>query len=302
MSVEEVVDSVRNIVSRWSATRSSITSSVSIGDTVIEVDTTKRFESGDEIMIRSPQTAETPLYIDEILDSTHIKLTTAAQFEWPLSVNPIVEKTFKQMFVQNVYMGDPDVIPKFPAIAVMATDSSSEWLTLDSTKETYNVKIMIYVQAANQEDGYRFLLRLTDTIKRGLKNNFFPLVGPYDTTAVTANIAPGDEFVKVADSSIFSNPNNQRILLEDNFKSEEFIIDEVVDATTVKLSKPVCFEYLSVDGTKIINPKRFIYNSWPASIEYGTIFKGTLLKAATINWFAWEEQWRTEQPIDPSLT
>ena len=56
------------------------------------------------------------------------------------------------------------------------------------------------------------------------------------------------------------------------------------------------------DGAKLISLRRFIYNSWPNNIQYGTVFKGTMLKAAKIQWYSWEEQLQTEYPVDTSLT
>ena len=52
------------------------------------------------------------------------------------------------------------------------------------------------------------------------------------------------------------------------------------------------------DDTNIIVPSRFIFNSWPSNIEFGSIHKGELLKAARISWFAEEEEmqfWRRNE-------
>jgi hypothetical protein len=49
------------------------------------------------------------------------------------------------------------------------------------------------------------------------------------------------------------------------------------------------FDFKASD-TSIIIPHRFIFNSWPATIEYGKIHKGELLKASVIRWFAEEEE------------
>ena len=37
------------------------------------------------------------------------------------------------------------------------------------------------------------------------------------------------------------------------------------------------------------------------SIDYGKVFRGSMLKAATIDWFAWEEQVQGQPPIDVHL-
>ena len=76
----------------------------------------------------------------------------------------------------------------------------------------------------------------------------------------------------------------------------------VVDATTLEISEPgVCNDWLVSNNTQVIGVRRHIYNSWPHRIDYGKIFKGTMLKAATIDWFAWEEEIQTQPPIDTHL-
>ena len=300
--MEYLIDSVRRIISRWVSTNAPITSDISPGDTTVEVTTSKRFKVGDEVIIRNPTTGETPLYIDEIVDDTHIKLTSPVRFPWKVGETSIIEKTFRQMFVQGIYVGDADNIPMYPAITVNAVNRDSDWLTIDSTKEVYRLKVTVYVKTGNQEDAYRFLLNMVDTIQYGLKQNIYPLVAPYEVTTPKVNISSGDEYIKVNDVSIFNTTTKHRILIEDLFKTEEFVVSEVVDYETIRVYPKVCNNYLISDSAKVISVKRFFYNSWPDSIEYGTIFKGTMLKAATISWFAWEEELHLQPPMDVSIT
>lgn len=300
--MEYLIDSVRRIIARWVNTNSPLLSDASPGDIIIEVTTSKRFKAGDEVMLRNPTTGETPLYIKEIVDDTHIQLNSAIRFPWRVSESSILEKTFDQNFVQGIYVGDPDTIPMYPAITVNALNRDSEWLTLDSTKEMYKLSVTVYVKASSQEDTYRFLLNLVNTIQYGLKQNIYPLVAPYEITTPKIDINSGDVFLKVSDVSIFNTTTKHRILIEDLFKTEEFVVSEIIDADTIRVYPSVCNNYLVSDSTKIISVQRFFYNSWPDNIEYGTIFKGTLLKAATISWFAWEEELQKQDPIDVSLT
>jgi len=298
--MEAILDSVRRIVARWANTRSQIIANVMPGDTTINVKTAKRFVSGDEIMIRTATQGETPLVVDEIVSETVLSLTTPIRFRWEVADYPIVEKTFNQMFLQGVYMGEPDNIPRFPAVTVSAISRDSEWLTLDSTKEQYNLQLSIYVENVMQEEGYRFLLRMVDTIQHGLKQNIYPLVAPYNTVSLITNAVAGDVFIKVSDTSSFEVGN--RIFIEDQFDVEEKAIMEIVDSQTLRVSEPgVCQDWSVIDNTQIIRLARHIYNSWPSSIEFGTIFKGTLLKAATIKWFAWEEELQQQPPVDTHL-
>jgi hypothetical protein len=256
-------------------------------------------------MIRSATVAETPLVVDYVVDSTHIRLTSAVSNNWLTSENPVLEKTINQQWVQGIYLGEPAVIPMYPAITISAKNASSEWLTIDSTKETYNIDINVYVNDANQETAYRQLLTLTDQIRRGLKKNIFPLVGPYNTTSLTsvASYPVTDPLYRrvlnVANSSIFSEIQTF-ITIEDKYKNERNMVKRILSPTQIELNSQLCFDYL-VPGTTLIVPTRFIYNSWPADTSYGTIFKGTFLKAATISWFAWEEEPQDHPPMDDTL-
>ena len=297
--MEYILDSVRRIISRWVSTQTRLTENAEPGDTVLTVSTSNRFREHDETIIRNAVQGETPIIVDSIIDETHIQLEDAVRFRWEVSDNAILEKTFNQNMVQGIYLGDPDVIPRYPAVTVTALNRTSKWLTIDSTHETYNVQIAIYVRDANQEGAYRFLLQMVDTIQRGLKQNIYPLVGPYNTTTLLADIAEQDTFIKVNDISLFEK--GSRINIEDRWKVGEYMVQSVVDDETLQLSQPTCYSWNMSDNTQVIKLDRFFFNSWPATIDYGKIFKGTMLKAATIDWFAWEESIENTFPRETSI-
>jgi hypothetical protein len=48
-------------------------------------------------------------------------------------------------------------------------------------------------------------------------------------------------------------------------------------------------------------PTRHVFNSWPSDIQYGSIHKGELLKAAKISWFAEEEEQQFLRDEEPKL-
>ena len=101
---------------------------------------------------------------------------------------------------------------------------------------------------------------------------------------------------------IITSPDKNRLLIEDRYKTEEFSVAQIIDSQTIKVFPKVFNNYALTDGLKLIIADRFLYNAWPDSIEYGTIFKGTMLKAAAISWFAWEEQLQKQKPMDVSLS
>jgi hypothetical protein len=217
---------------------------------------------------------------------------------------PVIEKLYAHKYLQGVYFGDPIGVPKFPAITVNMASVSSEWLTIDSVKETYNVEIGIFVEDSNQEDTVRFLNKMVDIVSYGLKQHIYPLVADYETTSITSDIVQSGApvyVVNVADSSVFTPNSGQRVLIEDPWKTEELRVTDIIDATTIRLQTPVCYSYTVSSGTTMIATQRFIYNSWPAEIRYGKVYAGTMLKAATVSWFAWEEVIHDDPPTHPSI-
>ena len=297
--MEYILDSERRIIARWVSTQTVLTVDAEPGDTILTVNTSNRFRENDEVIIRNSTQGETPVFVDSILDETHIQISDPVRFRWEIDDNSILEKMFNQNMVQGIYLGDPDVIPRYPAITVTALNRSSEWLTLGSTQETYNIQIAIYVRDSNQEGAYRFLLQMVDTIQKGLKQNIYPLVGPYNTTTLKADISSNDTFIKVNDISLFEK--GSRINIEDRWKVEEFMVQSVVDFETLQLDRTACYSWNVSDNTQVIKLDRFFFNSWPATIDYGKIFKGTMLKAATIDWFAWEELIQNRFPRETSI-
>jgi len=297
--MEDIIDSVRRIIAHWVNTTSPLRTDANIGDTIIHVDASTRFKVNDEIMVRSQERYETGLNVKSIVDETHIELSSPIKFLWRVSENSSIIKTINEMYVQGIYFGDPNVIPAYPAISVSGEDKSSEWMTLDSTKERYNININIYVEDATEESGYRFLLKVTDIIEKGLKENVFPLVNDYNTYGITEDIAVGDRYIKL--SSTTDLVRGQMVFIEDAYKSEQAFISEIVDSEVVGLTRDLCFSYNEADSPIAIFPNRLIFNSWAERTNFMKIHKDVLLKAAVINWFAEEEEVQLLKKFDPHL-
>lgn len=309
----DVLDALRRIISRWVETVTPITFDVIAGDTIISVDSTNRFASGDEVMIEAPEQSETGLIIDEIIDDKTITLITPTQNSWDTSENIVLRKLKNGLYIQGIYIGNPEVIPQYPAITVSGRSIDSEWMTLDSTKEHYEVEIAIHVEQSTHEEGYRYLLNLQDIVKTGLKRNIYPLVGDYETTAVDAPIVQGDNYIHVVDASIFNTPltdttgsyprlSDARVIIENSYQSEETRVQRIIADDVVEIAPKACRSYSLDDNPILIRPTRFIYNSWPRSISIGTTDKqGTLLQTSVIRWFADEEELVDFKNNDPHL-
>ena len=288
MAMLEVLDSVRRIVHKWVNTFTPLSANVTEGDTIISVNNVRRFLPGDEIMIKDNQYYESGLFIQEV-DQTNNTITLSSQVlnNWKVSPHTSVIKTIGGQVVQGIYLGDPDVIMRYPAITVHGLSRSSEWMTLDNTKERYEIEIGVFIKDSTHEAGVRFINEITDIIQLGLKRNVIPMIySGAPMTSLTEDFVSGGVNIKVADTSAFGQ--YRRIFMEDPNQYIETWIDRVYDdGETVKLKWPLNLDFNASD-TVITIPDRFVYNSWPATINYGKIHKGELLKAATINWFAEE--------------
>lgn len=304
-----MLDSVRRIVRRWTQTETPISADIDIGDTELTVVTNRRFKVGDEVMLRDASVGEVGLVVAEIDVDDHTRLVLDSPGPlntWTMTQNTLLTKLTHGMHIEGIYIGDPDVIPQYPAITVNGISRHSDWLTLDSTKERYEVEITVFVLESTHEKGYRFLLKLTDMIQIGLKRNIFPLIDDYNTTTLQtgADVVAGDLAIRVNDATLFGT--DFRIMLENEWFDQENKVARVTPdvgsgtAGTIELYSKVGDNF-DVDSTTIIQPNRFAYNSWPEDIEYGYVHKGDLLKAAKIRWFCEEEEIQTFRKLDTKL-
>jgi len=131
-------------------------------------------------------------------------------------------------------------------------------------------------------------MSLVDTIQTGLKRNVIPMIYDAEFTSLKQDYVSKDPNIIVNDISLFEPFH--RIFLEDPSQYIETWTDIIYDdGETIKLKWPLDLNF-DKDDTVVTIPRRFIYNSWPANINYGKIHKGQLLKGATISWFAEEQE------------
>jgi len=297
MAMEDVLDGVRRIIHKWVNTISPITEDVIVGTSQVKLRAVHRFAEGDQVMLKNANIYETGKIIQSVdTDTKIVTLDNPILNSWTVTEGTQLIKTINELFVQGIYMGEPEVIPRYPAICVNGISRSSEWMSLEFTKERFEIEITIFVKESTHEAGYRFLMNLTDMIQKGLKRNLVPLVNDYDVLALVEDINNDDIIITIENTTVFQI--NNRILIEDKYQSEEhwikavYPIDNPSNGVRVHLANPVCGDF-SASDTSIILARRFVFNSWPANIEYGKIHKGELLRAAKISWFAEEaeKQW-----------
>lgn len=381
----ELLDAIQLTIKKWTSSWSALRTDAAAGDTVLHVFSTVRYREGDEILIRAGQYCELGLTIVRVVDQTHIEISPPLANPWAVANQAGTEKTWNQNLMQSVHIGTPATIPMFPAVCIELKSRDSQWLTLKSTKQKYNVEITVYTLQQQQQQNYRDMMRLTDEIQWGLKNNLYTLARPYtllsltedysnntnviyvndvsifggiripDLVRLTTDVNIGDTVLNVANtsefhvgesvtiqdglgsqssvilnilngqqlqvapvSSFYSTTNRaeirrdqvgapfykQRIFMEDHYHMVELLAERVdTFENSIYVNMYAGYDFLMANGSKVIVPTRFFFNSWNPSINVGTVFKGSLLKAAVIQAFFEEQvQMYMSGHLEPKLT
>lgn len=317
-----LLEAVQRQIKKWVLSRARVIGTLTSGQTIIDVDSSLRFSPGDEVAIMNADDdpdVEAGLIVVSVPSLTRIVVDQVKNYEqgnppigishnWTESELYLQKMVFGQ-YVKGVHLGEPDVIAAYPAITISGSDKSSEWYTVRQTKEKYNVEIGVFVHDQTMENGVRFMHYLTDIIEFGLKRNIYPLVGPYrETFLIDADnnppedLIPGDGYCVYVEDGSNIIPGRS-ILIENEHYTEEHHVDSVQQvnghwvlhltnqiSNHFKTNLPGFNTSTARPETVVVQPSRFFYNSWPSSVKYGNIHKGTLLKAASISWFAEETE------------
>lgn len=298
MDALSIQKAYRKIIARYIVNERNVTAALSAGSTIIPVESARRFTSGEKIVVFDPVSYRGEIaVIDYLPDRHNIVVESGLQSAWPSSA--VVRKLLGyesgvEQYIQGIYLGDPAVISHFPAITINIKSRSSEWLTLESTKETYNIDITIFVQGAQYDQQYEMMHAYVDAIERALYRSLYPLVEPYFAYPLLYPVGKEDYIFQidgpdfVCGSMLF-------------FESLDHLIPNMISQNlgngVYRTRIPMCQDFDA--GDKVIWPRRHIFNSMPQGTQYGTINKGTMLKAAVISVVCEEEVRRFAPYIDP---
>lgn len=307
----EIQKSIKKIIEKFIAKMIPLTADVSAGSNTVSVQSTRRYIPGDELVIRDRNSSEgefckilsipnhtTMVFCDNLTQSYDAenaiiqKIIGYQSGTYDKDNNPEVD------FLKGIYIGDPDPIPMYPAIVIDAKSRSSEWLTLESTKEKYEIDITVYIDGSSHyEVQYELMQYYVQTIERALFRSLYPLVRPYSTTSFAEPVVAGDEVVKVEDEDFFVCGMGWVF-----FESVDWLIpnrfEEHLGNGVMRLVRPIEKDFAV--GDIVIRPQRHIFNSLPRSTRYGTINKGGgMLKASVISVEFHEEVRRFNTYIDP---
>ena len=287
----ELQKAIKKIIERFIINKTPVTSALSKGDTTIPVESSRRYECGDIVVVfHKPsfdQRAEGEVHtITDIPNKDNIIIDSGLIENYSLS-NSFVEKMVGGTFLEAVYLGDPEVIPQYPAITVDAKTKSNSWFTLESTQEEFTIEISVYVEADQYESQYELMHTYTKAIENALFRSFYPLVEPYDSTTLAEDVEPDDKIIRLDDQDMLLCGQSGWIFLENYDYLRSNRVTESLGNGAYELTIPASRRFNK--GDLVIRPRRHFFNTLPAQVQYGTVNKGTTLKAAVITYNATEE-------------
>ncbi len=146
-----------------------------------------------------------------------IYLQTPLKNDWLLSRTAEIARAPGEVIVNDVVIGDLQVVQKFPTVCVNPTSKSMQWYTMPgSTNEKCNIEFLVYVAGGGTEQATTDLLKLTDAVEWILMSNLHIQVSEeisqYAVTsaALVDNISygviqKGSEFLKASKLSWTGN-------------------------------------------------------------------------------------------------
>ncbi len=299
----QLQEALKKIIERYIVNIVPFSEAISAGSTTIPIMSSRRFKNCDQVVIYN-QAVLDATGEGEIREITCIPDQNSVQINIPLidaytAGTSYIQKLVGGQFIQGIYLGDPAKISHYPGITINATEKSNEWFTLESTSETFNIDITIYVKEADYEKSYRLMHIYAQQIERALFRSLYPLVEPFDAAILAEAVGRTDTVIRITDYQDL-NYIGGFLFLEswDNLKSNRIL--KTLSAGVFELVTPIGAEFAA--GDTVIQPRRHFYNSFPRSIKYGTINQESgVFKAAVISYMAQEEV-KQGTPYRDSLT
>ncbi len=306
MDALAIQKAIRKTISRYVLNERALTVAASEGDVQLSITSSRRFVLGDKIALIDLTTGDAEiLEICVIPDTQTIEVDTGLLADYPITdEGTVVRKVLGlesglEAFIQSIYLGDPEVISHYPAITIDIKSRDSEWFTLESTKERYNIDISIYVEAADYEAQYEAMHRWSNAIEQALFRQMYPLIEPFNSTTLAQAVEPDDILIQVTDDETFRCTGNW-VWFESVDHLRFSRLTAYLGNGVYRLGRPVGQSFAV--GDLVITPKRWVFNMVPPTTQYGTVNKGTMLKAAVINVQLDEEVWRHNTPFIDSIS
>ena len=302
MNAIAIADAYRKIIARFIVNERKITSAVATGDVVIAVESARRFQVGEKIVLIDKNLSANNTYLSEVAtiydipDNYHLVLESGAIGNY--QPDSLIRKILGaeqgvEDFIKGIYVGKPNNITHYPAITVDVKSRSSDWFTLNSTKETYSIEIALYCSGADYEQQYRMMHAFVDKVESALFRSFYPLVEPYWQFTLAEDVSMNDSIIKIDQDALFCGA----MIF---FESIDYLafnrIEENKGNGVYRLRMPVGLDFSA--GDHVIIPRRHIFNTLPEGTQYGITPTG-MLKTAVITLRCEEEVLRYYPYLDP---
>jgi len=281
-----VLTSLKDTIIRYGLSSQAITQNATAGTKTVKIPMSRKFFEGETVVIRNDQMGEIGV-IDQITDESTIILEENLVRNWTVAEGTVFEKAPGGQYIKRIYLGDPDVIPDYPAITIVGDSREEDWWTIGSTTVKWNCTISCLFEDDGLENSYENMLLMTKTIEDALWANRKPVFGKITESNLSADLLTNETSMTVDDTDKML-PWHQAIV-EDYYRTQYIEIVTVVDSNNIIFRPNVGFDFLTSRNAKIIVPSRWTMWTKPGSTTYGYIHKGTLLKASQISWFGQEE-------------
>jgi hypothetical protein len=315
MPIEPLVDEVIKVIKQNLIAKTNVTSDVTTGDVIINVENSFHFRANEEIILidYDYNLEGSPHYqvyeyskIKKVNNTNSITLTTPITSDWMVASNAFVQKTIghSPLYENQVYYGDREVIPTdLMAITVEPVSMTNEWMYIrGGLSEEYKLKIAIYGKSIDTDEGRRILDRYSDAVVQFLNLNIHPGVLAYSTPLLT-DIAPTDMQITIEDTV----ENRENIVLSSELPSpiasitNAYQLQDNKGATywfsitdiqysggnmIITMDKPANLVFEKAEYAVIKRIGMYIWDSRADNAVYGVVSKGSaILRASEISWY-----------------
>lgn len=314
-SIETVGDAIVNLIKENLIAKTNVSSNVTVGDTVISVENSFKFEDDQEIVLidygyNNSSATHYGVYeyarIKEVTNTTSIELHDPVVSDWLVSDQAFIQKTIghSPLYEDRVYYGDREVIPlEEVAITVEPSGLTNDWLFIQGgLDQEYRFELTIYGKSAETDEGIRIVHKYADALYQLMNDNVdFP--AEVVQAPLQADVVTGQDFVLIEDT-----PTNREYFttglydtscdgpyyrVQDTLGAHAFIGITNVAIVGSNLRLTLNWDFIrdfDLDNYPVIlRYLRSIYHSRVDAIEYGMIQKGSaFLRAAKLSWFGKE--------------
>lgn len=292
-----LLEAIKKVIERYVVGKTPILESINVGETAIKVASVRRFNLGDTIAIyNKPSTSDASIAdIRTIVDKPDcftLIVDSPLTQDYPESTSGI-EKCHYGTFLNGIYVGNPNTLPGYPAIAIEADYKENSGLTLESTSEESTIFIWVFADATDYESQYKLMLHYAQQIETALWRTLYPLAEPYFSSALRYDASEGDLTISLTEPIGMAN-----VFLEGIDHRGYYRINRDMGGDVYELTTPIRSPYCA--GDAVISPRRHFYETKPESIDYGTInSESGPLKAALLTYVVKEEKRRYGGYSDP---